>query len=217
MALGGQPYSQLLQPEEVAEARRKLASVAAPDEDEQKAVRSAYFGVSWQRRSRKWKARIQHEGRTHHLGLFAEEGLAARAFDSAARRLRARRELSGAKLNFPTLAEKEAAEAANDLEALGEAMASARTAQGLPSSAFVGVSWKRRERRWAAQIDHVGKKVVLGSFLDEVAAALAFDAAARRLRGAQAQGGRVGRGGAIWRLNFPFGSPLAQWGLTASV
>ena len=199
-----------------APKRRKLASQAPPDEDEQKAVRSAYFGVSWQNRSRKWKARIQHEGRTYHLGLFAEERLAARAFDSAARRLR--RELSGAKLNFPTPAEKEAAKAASDLEALGEAIASTRVAQGLPSSPFFGVSWKRRDRRWAAQIEHAGKKVVLGSFLDQVAAALAFDAAARRLRGDQAQGGRVGRGGTIWRLNFPSGSPLAaQLILSASV
>ena len=70
--------------------QRKLASEAPPDkddEDEQKAVRSAYLGVSSQNRSRKWKARIQHAGRTYHLGLFAEERLAARAFDSAARRL----------------------------------------------------------------------------------------------------------------------------------
>ena len=194
--------------------RRKLASVAPPEQTA--AVRSAYFGVSWQNRSRKWKARIQHAGRTYHLGLFAEERMAARAFDSAARRLR--RELSGAKLNFPTPAEKEAAEAATDLEALGEAIASTRVAQGLPSSPFFGVSWKRRDRRWAAQIEHAGKKVVLGSFLDQVAAALAFDAAARRLRGDQAQGGRVGRGGTIWRLNFPSGSPLAaQLILSASV
>ena len=55
--------------------RRKLASVPPP---EQTAIRSAYFGVSWQNRSRKWKARIQHEGRTYHLGLFAEERLARR-------------------------------------------------------------------------------------------------------------------------------------------
>jgi hypothetical protein len=48
------------------------------------------------------------------------------------------------------------------------------------SSAFKGVVWHRRDKRWIARIHVQSKAIVLGRFTDEIAAALAYDAAARR-------------------------------------
>lgn len=48
---------------------------------------------------------------------------------------------------------------------------------------FKGVHWAKRDRRWVAQIAANGRRINLGSFLDEVEAARAYDAAARDLHG----------------------------------
>lgn len=50
------------------------------------------------------------------------------------------------------------------------------------SSKFKGVYWNSRAQKWRAQIKS-DKKIHLGSFTDEVAAAKAYDVAARRLFG----------------------------------
>lgn len=45
---------------------------------------SAYKGVLWNRRERRWKARITVSGRRRELGSFTSEADAARAYDAAA-------------------------------------------------------------------------------------------------------------------------------------
>jgi hypothetical protein len=67
----------------------------------------------------------------------------------------------------------------------------------------VGVSWDKCKRKWAAQIIHEQKRQFLGSFDDERKAARAFDKRARKLRGADAHGGRAQNGKMWLRLNFP--------------
>lgn len=47
------------------------------------------------------------------------------------------------------------------------------------SSKYKGVCWAKRDRTWRAYINVEGKRKNLGSFPDEVAAALAYDAAAK--------------------------------------
>jgi hypothetical protein len=84
-----------------------------------------------------------------------------------------------------------------------------------PVSRFTGVSWEARfncRGKWKAQIEHEKQKHHLGCFDadDEEGAARAYDAAARRLRGAQAHGGRAAVGGSKWRLNFPTDFPAEQ-------
>lgn len=54
---------------------------------------------------------------------------------------------------------------------------------GPKSSRFKGVNYRRSERLWRAEIEKDGRRVSLGLFKDEVAAARRYDAAARLLFG----------------------------------
>eukprot|EP01045_Picozoa_sp_COSAG04_P006020 COSAG04_NODE_289_length_17842_cov_141.473483_12_plen_248_part_00 len=62
---------------------------------------SQYYGVHWNGRVRKWRAQLQHKGKTTDLLKSDSEEEAARAFDAAARRVRR----PASTLNFPTAAE----------------------------------------------------------------------------------------------------------------
>lgn len=57
---------------------------------------SKYLGVSWKSDRGRWKAKIRHNGKHHHLGYHDLEEDAARAYDAAARELH-----PGGRLNFP--------------------------------------------------------------------------------------------------------------------
>jgi len=75
------------------------------------------------------------------------------------------------------------------------------------SSRFLGVRWHRSQGKWAVQLRKEGRQQHIGYFDedDEEGAARAFDAAARRFRGAQAHGGPF-----QWRLNFPTAAEQAH-------
>jgi hypothetical protein len=173
---------------------------------------SEFVGVSWDRRSRKWKAQIRHDGKTQNLGSFDDEQEAARAADTAARRLRGEDAHGGRsgrnnkwnRLNFPTQAEVKRAQDRGALLTEEDKTAAVAASEQQGPSKFVGVSWDKGHRKWKAHIKHDGKTQNLGSFDDEQEAARAFDTAARRLRGEDAHdGGRANKTGRQWKLNFP--------------
>ena len=79
-------------------AKRRKISVTA----------SEFVGVSWHKNNRNWQARIKHDGKDQHLGYFDDGREAARAVDTAARRLRGKDAHGGRagrqwlRLNFPS-------------------------------------------------------------------------------------------------------------------
>ena len=170
---------------------------------------SECVGVSWHKPSRKWQATIRHDGKPQHLGYFDDEHEAARAVDTAARRLRGEnahggRAIGGGhtwRLNFPTDGEVKQAKDRGVLLTEDDKAAAAAASERQGPSKFVGVSWDKRKSKWEASIRHVCKLQHLGRSDDENEAARAADTAARRLRGEHAHGGRSGQN---WvRLNFP--------------
>ena len=56
-------------------------------------------------------------------------------------------------------------------------------AVAIKTSSYRGVSWREHSNAWVAKITHNRRPVVLGRFQDELLAAQAYDAAARRLFG----------------------------------
>jgi hypothetical protein len=86
-------------------AEDKAGAVAASEQQGP----SKFVGVSWIKRDRKWTARIKHERKIQYLGNFDDEHKAARAVDTAARRLRGEDAHGGRsrgrrwlRLNFPS-------------------------------------------------------------------------------------------------------------------
>jgi hypothetical protein len=65
------------------------------------------------------------------------------------------------------------------------------------SSRYVGVSFHKKKGKWMAVIGHKGKNIWLGRFDNEIEAAKAYDAAAKKYYGEFA------------RLNFPEGAPVS--------
>jgi hypothetical protein len=107
---------------------------------------------------------MYHTGKQHHLGHFADEEEAARAFDTAAREHHGEK----AELNFPAEDEQGVRARAN-------------------TSTYRGVSWLKSRSKWQARIQHTGKLHNLGLFDDEEEAARACDTAAREHRGEKAE------------------------------
>ena len=74
---------------------------------------SRFRGVSWAKKDRRWRAAIKHRGKARHLGSFALEAVAARAYNRAARELKGAR----AVLNAVDEAEEGSGSDGNDDEA----------------------------------------------------------------------------------------------------
>jgi hypothetical protein len=148
---------------------------------------SQYKGVSWHKRTGRWRATIGAAGQRRHLGAFVSEIDAACAYDVAAR------EAYGefACVNFPQPGERGA------LSLPGNA---GMTAAPIPAagpfapdrhgtSRYRGVRRDSGSRRWKARFKRIGG----GHYESEVQAAIAYDVLASAALGAAAD------------LNFPAG------------
>jgi hypothetical protein len=133
------------------------ASTASPAPQERS---SGFRGVNWDKKHKKWKAKISVQAVARYLGIFADEEAAARAYDKAAID-------SGLlnRLNFDDSAE------------LPET-ASASSAPQRGSSRFLGECWGTALSKWIPQITVQGVKKFLGSFGNEEATARVCDKAA---------------------------------------
>eukprot|EP01045_Picozoa_sp_COSAG04_P029776 COSAG04_NODE_4980_length_1794_cov_1.762242_1_plen_317_part_10 len=166
--------------DEPSEPPRKRPRVAEAALAQRRQPSSRYVGVGWAKQNYRWTAYIQHEGRQQHLGVFAEEEAAARAYDAGARRLRGDEAHGGRaasghawRLNFPTQAEAAAVSddsSAEEVLCAAEAAAAQRQVAGQPTSRYVGVSWNKWKRRWESQIKHEGRQQNLGLFAEQEAA-----------------------------------------------
>jgi len=158
----------------------------------------------------KWQVHIACEGTNKFLGYFDDEVEAALAYDASAVRYKGK----AAVLNFPEKCKKGGQadhgsagggtgveERASKRQRVDGAIAGGSMGSGsrpgnepVPqrpppkklSSTLRGVSWNKGSGRWEANISHNNKARYLGSFQDEVAAALAYDEAATRLKGTTA-------------------------------
>ena len=121
-------------------------------------VSSKFFGVGFNKRNKKWRARVLHNGTTVDLG---------RAFKT---------EIAAAKAVDVWLRENGRAAEANFDES-GSFVPRVLT----KSSKYRGVSWSKSHNQWKAQITVAGKDERLGLFDDEAEAARAFDVRAAEL------------------------------------
>ena len=122
---------------------------------------SAFTGVSQQANSNSWQATINDNGTRKYLGSFRTELGAASAYNREARIL-------GLPLNRIEVPKVDEAPLSNSH--IG-AMKPNRT------SRFQGVSWNTRKQRWIAQFTKAGKRKILGQFVEEEAAAEAYQKA----------------------------------------
>ena len=114
--------------------RRKLQSkvptTTSPQQEKASKLTSKYRGVHYHKRSGKWRAQIQLNGKRVSIGSFATQEEAARAYDQRAREAQGAR----AKLNFPNCPQ----------EGLSAAVAA--------SSGYRGVCLSKRDQKWLAQV-----------------------------------------------------------------
>lgn len=123
--------------------------------------KSGYRGVSWSKTERRWVANIRRpRDRQEHLGAYDSKEMAARAYDTAARKYLG----DTAKLNFPD----------ENIEVVKEPP---RLRVGI--SGYRGIEWHRTKERWIVRIWQDGKQVYIGQFPDLEHAARVQDGATR--------------------------------------
>lgn len=109
---------------------------------------SGFRGVSWDKHNRRYVAFIHpHDGKQEYLGSFENKEMAARAYDTAARRYFGEK----ATLNFPD----------ETIEVIKPPKRKADKASGV-----TGVCWEHRVNRWVVRITQHGKKIYVGRFID---------------------------------------------------
>jgi len=111
---------------------------------------SQYWGVSWNKDARKWKAQLNHNKKQYYGGLFENEEQAAMKSNLLCDKMEIERK-------NPTINIK-----------LDEIHQQFRN----KTSQYSGVSWHKITRKWQARLDHNKKQYYDGSFENEEQAAM---------------------------------------------
>jgi len=134
-----------------------------------KKARRGYKGV--QPKRDRWSARIRVEKEELNLGIWDTQEEAAMAYDMAARYYHSQ----FCQTNFP---------GTEKLDYLSIRKMSLRQSNRSRTSIYRGVYWRdygNGRGKWSAQTKKDGKRILLGVFDDEIAAAMAYDVAAKKL------------------------------------
>ena len=153
-------------PRELSEEECKRLAASIRQKNKSPNTSSAFIGVSWCKKTKRWKSSIRFEGKTFLIGDYDEEIDAARARDMKAI------ELAGDayRLNFPR------EEYEND--AFSNHQQPKREVQKNNKSGYRGVCFNNRYgrvKRWTATGSINGKNTLIGYFSDKVEAAHAYD------------------------------------------
>jgi hypothetical protein len=137
---------------------------------------SCYIGVSWVKAKSLFRVRLTdpQTKRERHIGYFASEEDAARAYDCAAVQAHG----LGAKRNFPD----------EDISEPPVSLGAGRKRQG-SSSRYIGVCWDKSRSAWIVQMRDPQTKCQrrIGCFVSEEDAARAYDCAAVQAHGPDAE------------------------------
>ena len=163
--------------------RRDRSAVVAPDPARPPtATRSKFWGVSWDKRERRWKAQYTDaSGKVRHIGYYDTQESAAHAVNAAIRRagLEGKRRMNAVDASGALVPRAPSAYNARDRSAV-VAPDPARDPTATASK-FWGVSWSKSNRRWQANYRDAGGKLHhIGLFDPQEAAAHAVNAAIRR-------------------------------------
>ncbi|KAG1667891.1 hypothetical protein FOA52_013651 [Chlamydomonas sp. UWO 241] len=143
-------------------------------EERKQSSSSRYTGVCWNRAQSAWQVELwdPQSKRSRHIGIFASEENAARAYDYAAVQARG----PGAKRNFPG-------------EVISELPMTVGEERKGPKSRYMGVSWHKSDSAWHVQLrDPQNKrKRCVGSYAFEEDAAKAYDFEAVKMCGPDAK------------------------------
>jgi hypothetical protein len=136
---------------------------------------SLYIGVSWKTAGSSWHVKLTDPQTKfeQHIGYYASEEDAARAYDCAVVQARG----PGSKRNFPT-------EAISEPPATKGKSGVGRKRKG-SSSLYIGVSWKTAGSSWHVKLTDPQTKCEqhIGYYASEEDAARAYDCAAVQMRG----------------------------------
>jgi hypothetical protein len=155
------------------EAIGELPVTVSVGRKKRRSFSSRYFGVSWNTATSSWRVQLMdpQTKRKQHIGTFASEEDAARAYDRAAVQARG----PGAECNFT-----------------GEAISEPPVAVGEQRTFFFfffGVSWNKSMLSWRAELwdPRTKRNQYIGCYVSEQDAARAYDCAALHVGGSGAK------------------------------